>query len=273
MDNETVTQIIEVVTGYGLNIVGGIVILIIGWMIAGWAKRAVAKTLARSERVDQMLAGFFSSIVKYLILIVTVLAVLNRFGVQTASLIAVLGAAGLAIGLALQGTLSSLAAGVMIIIFRPFRVGQFVEVAGHSGTVKGLNLFTTELATPDNVQIVIPNSAVWGSSVVNYSHHATRRVDMTLGIGYGDDIGRAMETVNTVLAADSRLLGDPEPLVVVGELADSSVNLTIRVWANSADYWAVKFDLTKAFKEALDGASISIPFPQRDVHVHQLAAE
>jgi len=272
MDNETVTQIIEVVTGYGLNIVGGIVILTIGWMVAGWAKRTVRNALSRSERIDQMLAGFFASLVKYIILIVTVLAVLNRFGVQTASLIAVLGAAGLAIGLALQGTLSSLAAGVMIIIFRPFSVGQFVEIAGHSGTVKGLNLFTTELATPDNVQIVIPNSSVWGSSVVNYSHHTTRRVDMVLGVGYDDDIGQAIETVNKVLAAESRLLSDPEALVVVGELADSSVNLTIRVWVKSGDYWAVKFDLTRALKEAVDAAGLSIPFPQRDVHLHQVAA-
>ncbi len=271
MDNETVMQIVDLVTGYGLSIVGGIVILIIGWVVSGWAKRATRNALSRSDRIDQMLAGFFASLVKYLVLIVTVLAVLNRFGVQTASLIAVLGAAGLAVGLALQGTLSSLAAGVMIIIFRPFNVGQFVEIAGHSGTVKEVNLFTTELATPDNVQIVIPNNSVWGSSVVNYSFHATRRVDLVLGVGYDDDIGQAIETVNKVLAAESRMLKDPEPLVVVGELADSSVNLTIRVWVKSDDYWPVKFDLTKALKEALDAAGLSIPFPQRDVHLHQMA--
>ncbi len=272
MDNETMTQMVDVVSGYGLNIVGGIIILIIGWMVAGWAKRATRNALSRSDRIDQMLAGFFASMVKYIVLIVTVLAVLNRFGVQTASLIAVLGAAGLAIGLALQGTLSSLAAGVMIIIFRPFNVGQFVEIAGHSGTVKEVNLFTTELATPDNVQIVIPNNAVWGSSVVNYSFHATRRVDLVLGIAYDDDISKAIDTVNKVLDAESRLLKDPERQVVIGELADSSVNIVIRVWVNSADYWGVKFDLTRGLKEAADAAGLSIPFPQRDIHMYQAAA-
>lgn len=273
MENETATQIVEVITGYGLNIVGGIIILVIGWLIAGWGKRTTRKALTRSDRIDPMLAGFFASMVKYIILIVTVLAVLNRFGVQTASLIAVVGAAGLAIGLALQGTLSSLAAGVMIIIFRPFNVGHFVEIAGHSGTVKEVNLFTTELATPDNVQIVIPNSSVWGSSVVNYSFHATRRVDLVLGIAYDDDIGKGLETVNKVLDAESRILKDPDRQVVIGELADSSVNIIIRVWVNSADYWPVKFDLTRALKEAADAAGLSIPFPQRDVHMYQAAAE
>ena len=271
MDNETVNQVISIVNTYGLNIIGGLVILIVGWIASGWARRATLRALSRSERIDQMLAGFFASLVKYVVLIVTGLAVLSRFGVQTASLIAVLGAAGLAIGLALQGTLSSLAAGVMIIIFRPFKVGHFVEVAGHAGTVKAVTLFTTELATPDNVQIVIPNNAVWGSSVVNYSFHATRRVDLVFGVGYDDDLNTAVDTVNKVLAGESRLLKDLEPLVVVGELADSSVNLTIRVWVNSGDYWGVKFDLTRALKEAADAAGLSIPFPQRDVHLYQAA--
>jgi small conductance mechanosensitive channel len=266
---ETIERII---TTYGLSVVGGIAILIVGWIVAGFVNRTIRRVMGRREKVDPLLVGFVASLVKYLILAFTVVAVLNQFGVQTASMIAVLGAAGLAIGLALQGTLSHLAAGVMIMIFRPFRQGHYIEAAGTAGTVKDVTLFTTELATPDNIQIIVPNGKVWGDVVKNFSFHETRRVDFSLGIGYGDDIDKAIKTVQGVIGKEKRVHGEPEPMIVVGALADSSVNLTIRVWCASSDYWGVKFDLTKAFKEALDKASISIPFPQRDVHLYQAAS-
>jgi len=257
----------ELLTTYGLSMVGGIVILIVGWTIAGWAGRSVNRSLGRVERVDATLRDFLSSAVRYLVLILTVLAVLSKFGVQTASLITVFGAASLAIGLALQGTLSNLAAGVMLLFFRPFRVGDYVEAGGHAGTVKSVDLFMTEYATPDNVRILVPNGQIWGGSVVNYSYHDTRRLDLTVGIDYGDNIEKAIKAVNGVLSKESRVLDDPAPLVAVGELADNSVNLIVRVWCGAGDYWQLKWDLTRAIKEALDKAGISIPFPQRTVHV------
>ncbi len=272
MGQDTVNAAVEVVTTYGLDVIGGIIILVVGWIAAGWIARAARNALGKSDRVDETLVGFLSEMVRYAVLTVVIIAVLNRFGVETTSLIAVLGAASLAIGLALQGTLSNVAAGVMLLVFRPFRIGHYVEVAGHAGTVKNLALFTTELTTPDNVQIIIPNASVWGASVVNYSHHATRRLVITLGIAYGDDIDHAFATIRKVLDAENRMLGDPEPQIVVGELADSSVNIYVRIWLNADDYWPVKFDLTKAFKEALDAAGISIPFPQRDVHLFEAKA-
>ena len=272
MENITLASATNLLTTYGLSVVGGIVILIIGWIIAGWASRWTARALGRFEKVDAMLAGFFASLVKYVILAVTVLAVLSRFGVQTASLIAIFGAAGLAVGLALQGTLSHLAAGVMLLLFRPFKVGDYIEAGGTAGSVKSVTLFTTELATPDNVQIIVPNGQVWGSTVKNYSFHPTRRVDFLLGIGYGDNIDTAMEAIVEVIGLDGRCYKDPAPQIVVGELADSSVNIIVRVWADAADYWGLKFDLTKNFKEAFDAKGITIPFPQRDVNLHQAVA-
>jgi small conductance mechanosensitive channel len=267
-------EITAFVATYGLSVIGGLVILIVGWIVAGSARRAVNRALSKIEKIDVTLRQFLASLVRYVILIFVVLAVLAQFGIQTASLIAIFGAAGLAVGLALQGTLSNLAAGVMLLLFRPFKVGQYVEAGGKAGTVKAIDLFVTELATPDNVQILIPNGQIWGSSVTNYSFHETRRVDFLVGIDYGDDIDKAFDAIKGVIAKDSRCLKDPEPMIVVGELADSSVNIIVRVWSAGSDYWAVKFDLTKAFKEALDAAGISIPFPQRTVHmVGRSAAE
>jgi small conductance mechanosensitive channel len=260
-------EITAFVATYGLSVIGGLVILIVGWIVAGSARRAVNRALSKIEKIDVTLRQFLASLVRYVILIFVVLAVLAQFGIQTASLIAIFGAAGLAVGLALQGTLSNLAAGVMLLLFRPFKVGQYVEAGGKAGTVKAIDLFVTELATPDNVQILIPNGQIWGSSVTNYSFHETRRVDFLVGIDYGDDIDKAFDAIKGVVAKDSRCLADPEPTIVVGELADSSVNIIVRVWSAGSDYWAVKFDLTKAFKETLDAAGISIPFPQRTVHM------
>jgi small conductance mechanosensitive channel len=260
-------QVTGLVTQYGLSVLGGVVTLILGWVAANWLSRGTHRGLGRVKRVDETLRGFFASLVKYVVLAFVIIAVLNQFGVQTASLIAIFGAAGLAVGLALQGTLSNIAAGVMLLIFRPIKVGQYVEVAGHAGTVADINLFTVELATPDNVQIVIPNANVWGQSVVNYSHHDTRRADFTLGIAYSDSIEEAMSTINDVLAQETRGLPDPAPQVVVGALGASSVDIVVRLWVKAEDYWTVRFDLTKAFKEAFDAAGITIPFPQREVHI------
>lgn len=267
IDEQTIEDGISLLSTYGIKVIGGIAILIVGWMIAKSLSGITRRTLARSEHVDAMLRGFFAKLVKYLVMAVVIIAVLNAFGVQTTSLIAVLGAAGLAIGLALQGTLSSVAAGVMLLIFRPFKIGHYVEVGGQAGTVKELSLFTTELATPDNVQIILPNSSVWGSAVTNYSYHTTRRIDFILGISYDDNMDKALAAAKHVVDAESRVLPDPEPMFVVSELADSSVNLIARIWVNAADYWPVKFDLTKRFKEHLEAEGITIPFPQRDVHL------
>jgi small conductance mechanosensitive channel len=267
----TADQVVAIITEYGLDVIGAVAILIVGWLASKWVHSVVRKALGRSSKVDAMLVGFFASLAKYLVLIFTGIMVLSQFGVQTASLIAVLGAAGLAIGLALQGTLSNVAAGVMILIFRPFKIGDYVEAGGKAGTVKAVTLFITELATPDNVQIILPNGQVWGSSVVNYSFHNTRRVDLALGIGYGDNIGMAVAAVEQTIAADDRVLKDPEPMVAVSDLADSSVNLVIRVWCQAPDYWALKFDLTRALKEKMDSEGISIPYPQRTVHMIQQA--
>ena len=263
----------SVLIEYGINIIGALVILIIGKMASGWAQRVVVKGLQKSGRVDLTLQGFLGNLARYLILVFTVIMVLAQFGIETTSVIAIFGAAGLAIGLALQGTLSNIAAGVMLLIFRPFKVGDYVEAAGTAGTVKGITLFITELATPDNVQILVPNAQVWGTTVKNYSHHPTRRVDFIVGIGYGDNIDQAIQTVHTVISADTRALKEPAPMVVVGNLGESSVDLTIRIWCNAADYWGLKFDLTKAFKEKLESAGISIPFPQRTLHMVKEVAQ
>ena len=264
---DAVKEAIALLTTYGLKIIGAILIFIIGKMIAGWVQRGIKQWLQRSGKLDETLIGFFSSFARYAVLIVTLLAVLSQFGVETTSLIAVFGAAGLAIGLALQGTLSNVAAGVMLLIFRPFQVGQFVETAGISGTVKSLSLFITELATPDNVQILVPNSQVWGAIVKNFSHHETRRVDLVMSIDYTDDIDKAIGVVKNLATADSRVLSDPEPMVVVGNLGESSVDLTIRVWCQAGDYWPLKFDLTKRLKQQFDAEHLTIPFPQHTVHM------
>jgi len=263
---QTSQAVMDFIAMYGLSVVAAIIILVAGFWFAGFAKDKVEKGLLRSGKADEMLAGFLSAIVKYLVIAVTVLAVLNKFGVETTSLIAVLGAAGLAIGLALQGTLSNVASGVMLLFLRPFKVGHFVEVAGQAGTVKGVSLFTTEMATGDNVQIILPNSAVWGSAIKNFSAHSTRRVDLVMGIAYEDDIDQAMSIIEGLAKADDRIKQDPAAVLAVGELADSSVNLIVRLWVDAGDYWGVRWDMTKQIKKAFDDKGISIPYPQQVVH-------
>jgi len=263
---EFMDWLIPTVSEMGLSLLGAILVLIVGFWIAGRVRNWIGRALGKLPNFDNMLVSFLASLARYTIIAITILAVLSQFGIETTSFIAVLGAAGLAVGLALQGTLSNVASGVMLLIFRPFRNGQFVEVAGHSGTVKGLNLFTTELASPDNVQIIIPNAAVWGDSVKNYNGHPTRRCDITMGISYASDINKAMAVLKDVWSKDDRVLSDPEAFQGVVNLGDSSVDIVVRVWVNGANYWPVKFDLTKAFKEAFDANGIDIPFPTRTVH-------
>jgi small conductance mechanosensitive channel len=260
-------NILGLVATYGVDIVAAIVILVVGLMAAGWARGLVNRICAKSNRIDDTLGPFFANLIYYAVVAFVCIAVLARFGVQTTGLIAVFGAAGLAIGLALQGTLSNIAAGVMLLMFRPFKVGDFVEVAGIAGTVKSITLFVTELATADNVQILAPNGQVWGACVRNFSHHGTRRIDCVIGIGYEDDIDTAFASAQAVADSDDRVLQDPAPMIAVSELGDSAVNLTVRVWCNAGDYWPLRFGLNKSLKERFDADKISIPYPQRTVHL------
>lgn len=255
--------IVSLFVGYALHLVYAVVVLIVGFWLAGVVKRTTRRAMDAIDYVDPMVAAFLSNLSRYLVLAVVGIAVLQLFGVETTSLIAVLGAASLAIGLALQGTLSNVAAGLMILIFRPFEIGHYVTIAGESGTVKDINLFVTELATPDNVQILIPNASAWGSSITNYSAHEARRVDITIGIDYGDDPAKAIGVINGLVAADPRARADPEPFVALTNLGDSSVDITLRVWCAAADYWSLKFDLTRAIKAGFDDAGISIPYPHQ----------
>jgi small conductance mechanosensitive channel len=252
-------------TTYGIKIVGAIVVLIVGRFVAGLARRTLGRVMERGN-VDPAIVSFVRGMVYYLILIVTVVAALGKFGVETASFIAVLGAAGFAVGFALQGSLSNFAAGVLLLLFRPYKIGDYIEAAGTAGSVREMGIFTTVLTTPDNVRVMVPNGKVFGDVIKNYAAEPTRRINLVIGIGYGSSIPKAIEVIMDLIKADSRILKDPEPLIAVAELADSSVNLVVRPWVNSPDYWAVRFELMKKIKEALDSHGIEIPFPQRVVH-------
>jgi small conductance mechanosensitive channel len=260
-------QVTEILTTYGLEVLGAIAILVVGWILSGWAKAGTRRALNRVRWMDDTVRPIFAAVVGYLVLAITLIAVLNQFGVQTASIIAVLGAAGLAVGLALQGTLSNVAAGVMLLFLRPFKVGDYVEAGGAAGTVKEVGLFNTELATPDNVYIVVPNSAIFSQDISNYSRYATRRLDIAVGVAYDADLTKAMSVLTATLEADGRALPDPAPQVMVMELGDSAITLNLRFWVNAADLWPCKWAMNKAVKEALDAAGIEIPFPQRVLHM------
>ncbi|MFZ3034008.1 MAG: mechanosensitive ion channel domain-containing protein [Parvibaculum sp.] len=254
--------LLPLIIEHGLSFSSALLILVLGFWFSGRARNLTIKALKHLPNFDMTLQSFFGSVVRYVVIIFTVLAVLAKFGVQTASLIAVLGAAGLAVGLALQGTLSNVAAGVMLLIFRPFKAGDYVEVAGGvGGTIVELSLFTTEMVTPDNLCISMPNSEIWNSPVKNYSHHATRRLDIVIGISYGDDIGKAIAALQDVADKDERVLKDPAPFAAVSALGASSVDMLLRVWMKNSDYWPVRFDLTRAAKERMDAEGITIPFP------------
>jgi small conductance mechanosensitive channel len=263
---------LTIITAYGLKVIGALVILTIGWIAAGMVQRAILRAGQRSTRLDHTLTGFAASIVRYAVLTFTIIAVLGTFGVETTSFIAVLGAVGLAVGLALQGTLGHAASGILLIVFRPFKGGDVIEAGGVLGTVQAITLFTTEVATPENVKVIIPNGMVWGGMIRNFTAHPTRRSDLIVGISYDDDIDKAMAVVKTLLDAESRILTAPEYLIAVHALADSSVNLLIRFWTSKDDFYAVQLDLNKAIKTAFDDAGVTIPFPQRVVRHIEVAA-
>jgi small conductance mechanosensitive channel len=251
---------------YTLNFIGAIAIFLIGKWVARRITTLIKKVMERSN-VDQTLVEFGESLTFILLMVVVILAALNTLGVQTTSVVAILGAAGLAIGLALQGTLANVGAAVLIILFRPFKVGDFVTVAGETGTVDDINLFSTTLSPVDNRTIIIPNGKIIGDTITNYSQKEKRRVDLVFGIGYDDDLKLAKTTLMEILQADERILEDPEPFVAVSELGDSSVNFITRAWVKTEDYWGVHFDTIETVKLTFDERGISIPYPQMDVHL------
>jgi small conductance mechanosensitive channel len=256
----------NIVIPWGIRIALALVIFYVGRMVVSMLVN-VANKFMRNRDMDDILVKFLCSIMRWVLLLFVVIAALSQLGIDTTSLIALLGAAGLAVGLSLQSSLSNFASGVMLIVFRPFTKGDFVEVAGTSGSVDNISIFTTTLTTPDNKEVIVPNGAVLGNNITNYSARPTRRVDMVFGIGYDDDIKKAKELLEQIVAADERILADPAPVVALGELADSSVNFLVRPWVNAADYWGVLWDTTEAVKLKFDEAGISIPYPQMDVHL------
>jgi len=262
------TLVVTNVVAWTPKIAGGLAVLAFGWILANWAKTITARALSRSK-VDPILVPFVAGLVHLGLAAMVALAAVTTLGVSTTSFVAVLGAAGLAIALAFQGTFSNFAAGVMLLTFRPFKVGDFVEVGGNAGSVKEVGIFSCMLATPDNVQVRVPNSGIFGQTIKNYSANDTRRIDLVMGVGYDDDLGVAIRTCMDVITADGRVLAEPAPVVAVNELGDSSVNLVVRPWVNASDYWPTRWDLTRALKENLEAAGCSIPFPQRDVHMFQ----
>ena len=260
-------KVLELITTYSLDVIGALVLLIIGWMFAGWAGRATRKALDSTSRVDDTLSPFLSNIVRYLILALVVTAVLGQFGVETASIIAVLGTVGLAVGLALQGTLSNFAAGVVLLILRPFKVGEFIDTGNQSGAVNEIGVFATVLTTADGVFLYVPNGLLLNTTLKNYSRSERRRIDIVVGIAYEDDLNEALSLAQGYLEGDVRVLNEPAPETMVVALADSSVNINLRCWVNPVDYWAVLFDTNKGIKLKLDEAGITIPFPQQDIHI------
>jgi len=258
------------VVPWSINIAMAIVVFIVGRFVAKGLVKVLERLLVRAK-VDPMLVDFIGSIASAGLLLFVIIASLDRLGVDTTSLIAMLGAAGLAVGLALQGSLQNFASGVLLIIFRPFQVGNFIEAGGIAGTVEKITIFNTIMLTPDNREIIVPNGAVYGGTITNISARATRRIDMVFGIGYGDDIKKAKDLLMQAMESDERILKDPAPMVALAELADSSVNFVVRPWVNAADYWDVKFEFTEKIKLAFDDNGVSIPFPQMDVHTDKAA--
>ncbi len=263
-------RVLAYVTDYGVRAVAAILILLVGVWLSKRLRGLFTRTL-ENRGVDRTLTGFLSSMLYGALMVFVVITAVGQLGVQTTSFVAVIGAAGLAVGLALQGSLSNFASGVLLILFKPFKAGDVIRAGGEAGTVVQVGILTTELRTPDNMQIIMPNASVLGSSITNVSAYPTRRVDMTVGVGYRDDLNKAKRIMAELLNADERVLAEPAVTIAVANLGDSSVDFVVRPWVNSGDYWDVKFDFTKAVKEAFDAEGISIPFPQRDLHVFQEA--
>ena len=269
MENVDIDALINTyMVPWGIKIFMALAIFYIGRMVVGIIVRVVKKLL-HSRDMDNILVSFLSSILRLVLLLFVIIAALSQLGVNTTSLVALLGAAGLAIGLSLQSSLSNFASGVMLIIFRPFTKGDFVEAGGATGVIDNISIFTTTMTTPDNKEIIVPNGAILGNNITNFSARATRRVDMVFGISYDDDIRKAKRLLEEIIAADERVLAEPAPVIVLGELADSSVNFLVRPWAKSEDYWDLLWDTTETVKVRFDEAGISIPYPQMDLHMNK----
>lgn len=260
--------ITEILTVFGFKILAALVVLLVGSWVAKWI-RGLIRRLMEKRGLESTVTGFVANLSYYAIITFVVIAALGQLGIRTASFIAVLGAAGLAVGLALQGSLSNFAAGVLLVIFRPFKVGDFVEAGGATGIVDSLEIFSTIFKSLDNKKIIVPNSNILADNIVNYSAYPIRRVDLVFGIGYNDDIDQAKQIIWDVLNQDDRILKEPAPTVSLCELADSSVNFAVRPWVNGTDYWNVFFDTTETLKKRFDAAGINIPYPQRDVHIYE----
>ena len=269
-------ELIEMLKTTGVDLAINLVTAIVIFYVGKWAANLIARGLRRlmqKQQIDKTLETFVSNLVRMVLMVFVVIAAISAVGIQTTSLIAVLGAAGLAVGLALQGSLSNFAAGVLIVLFRPYKVGDFIEGAGVAGSVVSVQILTTVLKTGDNKQVIVPNSQIMGSIITNYSANDTRRIDMVVGVGYDDNLDTVRKAIEELVAADGRILDDPACTIAVSELADSSVNFVVRPWVKTEDYWAVKFDLTEAIKKRFDEEGISIPFPQQDVHLYQASAD
>jgi len=258
----------ELLAFYGLKILAAIIIFVVGRWIAKALKNMIKRMMTKGN-VDEILVSFVGNLTYIALLAFVIIAALNQLGIQTTSFIAIIGAAGLAIGLALQGSLANFAAGVLMIIFRPFKVGDYIEGAGVAGAVEKVHIFTTQLKTPDDKTIIIPNAKIMGDNITNYSAKDTRRVDMVIGVGYGDDLKKVREILEDILANDHRILKDPAPTIGVLELGDNSVNFAVRPWVKRDDYWGAYFDVTETVKRRFDEEGISIPYPQRDVHLYE----
>jgi small conductance mechanosensitive channel len=252
-----------------INIAIAVVIFYVGKLVVSMLVRGVRKVMQRQE-VDKTLETFVCNFLRIALMVVVIIAAISQLGIQTTSFIAIFGAAGLAVGLALQGSLSNFAAGVLIVLFRPYRVGDFVEAAGVAGTIEQVQILTTILKTPDNKQIIVPNSQIMDSIITNYSAKDTRRVDMVVGVSYEDDLDKVHKVLQELVAAEERILDDPACTIAVSELADSSVNFVVRPWVKAENYWGVHFDMTEAIKKRFDQEGITFPFPQQDVHLHKV---
>lgn len=265
-------QVQTIAVEWGVKILGFLLILIVGMWVAKLIKKGIVSVMEK-RKVDPTLTKFLASLCHVAIKAFVVIAALGQLNVQTASFVAILGAAGLAVGLALQGSLSNFASGVLMIIFKPIALGDFVEAGGATGAVEEIGIFTTTINSPDNKRIIVPNSQIMGGKITNFNANGTRRVDLVAGISYSDDIDKAKSILEGILAKDERILKDPAYTVAMVELADSSVNFVVRPWCAGADYWGVYFDTTEAIKKSFDEAGISIPFPQRDVHIYEHKGE
>lgn len=267
---QILTQVYQMLVKYGLQVLGAVLILVVGRWLAKLLSRLLSRVLTKAK-VDATLVPFIENLSYTAMLVFVAVAALDRVGVQTASFIAVLGAAGLAVGLALQGSLANFASGVLLLVFKPFRVGDFVEIGGVKGTVQAIQIFNTVLNSSDNIRIVVPNGQVTGGSISNYTINGTRRVDLVIGVSYDDDLKKARRVIEGVLATEPRILAEPAPVVAVNEMGDSSVNFVVRPWVKTADYWGVYCSLTEKLKVAMDENGLTIPFPQQEIFVHTAA--